>query len=177
MLRIDRDILNIDQVICSNIDLIDFETVKESACVDLCSGGKCNSDELLEEVLKLIYRALSNKSGDRIMDMQNKIFHFAYMMAFRDATMRNAFPRRTNEKDCDEAFHDRKEKIKEHSETIVQSYIDKIIREETVDPLKIMHFYDENYIVLRTPDFNDKTRLLKPGYGLHYLGKEIHFDC
>lgn len=27
MLRIDRDILNIDQVICSNIDLIDFETV------------------------------------------------------------------------------------------------------------------------------------------------------
>lgn len=40
-----------------------------------------------------------------------------------------------------------------------------------------MHFYDENYIVLRTPDFNDKTRLLKPGYGLHYLGKEIHFDC
>ena len=27
MLRIDRDILNIDHVICSNIDLIDFETV------------------------------------------------------------------------------------------------------------------------------------------------------
>ena len=27
MLRIDRDILNIDQVICSNIDLIDFENV------------------------------------------------------------------------------------------------------------------------------------------------------
>ena len=27
MLRIDRDILNIDQVICTNIDLIDFETV------------------------------------------------------------------------------------------------------------------------------------------------------
>ncbi len=30
MLRIDRDILNIDQVICSNIDLIDFETVTRS---------------------------------------------------------------------------------------------------------------------------------------------------
>ena len=27
MLQIDKDILNIDQVICSNIDLIDFKSV------------------------------------------------------------------------------------------------------------------------------------------------------
>ena len=41
------------------------------------------------------------------MNVDNKIFDFAYMMAFRDATMRNAFPRRVGEEDGD--FHDRKE--------------------------------------------------------------------
>lgn len=36
--------------------------------------------------------------------------------------------------------------------------------------VQIMQFYIDNYDVLRTPDFKDTTRFLKPEHGLKYLG-------
>ena len=78
------------------------------------------------------------------MDINNKIFAFAYTMAFRDATMRNAFPRRNNtesERESNEAFHERKDEIKHHSEKTVRAYIDSIISEsnqESYDSLCVI---------------------------------------
>ena len=61
------------------------------------------------------------------MDANNKIFDFAYMMAFRDATMRNAFPRWEEEKNDDGTFHKRKDEIKNYSKPIVQNYINTVV--------------------------------------------------
>lgn len=38
-----------------------------------------------------------------------------------------------------------------------------------IDP-NVIQFYESNYDVLRTPDFDDKSRLLKPTHGIKYLG-------
>ena len=57
-------------------------------------------------------------------------------MAFRDATMRNAFLRRSNA-ESDEAFHERKKSIKLHSEQTVRAYINAIMsgsNQESFDP-------------------------------------------
>lgn len=67
------------------------------------------------------------------MDMNDKVFGFAYMMAFRDATMRNAFPRRDGE--SDKTFQDRKTEIKKHSNQIVHDYIDAIMSGQNTDSL------------------------------------------
>lgn len=42
---------------------------------------------------------------------------------------------------------------------------------------KIIAFYENNYDVLRTPDFNDTTRLLKPEHGIKYLGCKDNKIC
>ena len=55
------------------------------------------------------------------------IFNFAYEMAFRDSTMRNAFKRLDSEKNDINAFWDRKERIKDAAKPIVWNYIDEII--------------------------------------------------
>ncbi len=57
--------------------------------------------------------------------IDKKIFNFAYTMAFRDATMRNAFPRKLDE--SDDSLHTRKDEIKAHSEELVRNYIDALI--------------------------------------------------
>ncbi|SEA56724.1 hypothetical protein SAMN05216349_11725 [Oribacterium sp. KHPX15] len=62
------------------------------------------------------------------MNIDDKTFDFAYIMAFRDATMRNAFPRHSDEKDND--FHTRKRRIKNHSKPIVKNYIDAIMKDD-----------------------------------------------
>lgn len=67
------------------------------------------------------------------MDMNDKVFGFAYMMAFRDATMRNAFPRRDGE--SDKTLQDRKTEIKKHSNQIVHDYIDAIMSGQNTDSL------------------------------------------
>lgn len=41
----------------------------------------------------------------------------------------------------------------------------------------ILDFYEQNYDVLRTPDFKDSTRLLKPGHGIRYLGDSNRKTC
>lgn len=38
-------------------------------------------------------------------------------------------------------------------------------------------YYESNYDILRTPNFVDKTRLLKPEHGLSYLGNPAHKVC
>ena len=55
----------------------------------------------------------------------DKIFDFAYTMAFRDATMRRAFTRRPNEKEV--TFRKRKEEVKQNARKIVKKYTDAII--------------------------------------------------
>lgn len=41
----------------------------------------------------------------------------------------------------------------------------------------VIDFYDNYYDVLRTPDFKNNTRLLKPEHGLKYLGNPKHKTC
>ncbi len=72
------------------------------------------------------------------MDINDKIFDFAYSMAFRDATMRNAFPMFDSEKKRENGtnvFRDRKRKIKDYSKGIVRDYIDEILADKEPDPL------------------------------------------
>lgn len=40
-----------------------------------------------------------------------------------------------------------------------------------------LQFYNQNYDILRTPNFDDETRLLKPQHGLNYLGNKKHKVC
>ena len=60
--------------------------------------------------------------------IQDRIFEFAYDMAFRDATMRKAFPKNG---DSEELFRDRKEKCKDAAKNIVRGYIDDILYSST----------------------------------------------
>lgn len=43
--------------------------------------------------------------------------------------------------------------------------------------LSLLDFYKQNYDVLRTPDFKDSTRLLKPEHGIKYLGNPNQKNC
>lgn len=73
------------------------------------------------------------------MDVNDKIFDFAYMMAFRDATMRKAFPKREDEEADD--FRVRKNKIKDYLKPTVQNYIDAIMnsdKQERPDPFVVI---------------------------------------
>lgn len=47
---------------------------------------------------------------------------------------------------------------------------------ENIDPEQIS-FYESFYDILRTPDFNEKSRLLKPEHGLHYYGSPKNKVC
>lgn len=40
-----------------------------------------------------------------------------------------------------------------------------------------VHYYEKYYVVLRTPDFLDETRLLKPHHGIKYLGNKNNRRC
>lgn len=66
--------------------------------------------------------------------MKEKIFDFAYMMAFRDATMRNAFKRFSAEQNDDGMYHERKQRVKAASRGIVKSYIDEILDADIDSP-------------------------------------------
>ena len=75
------------------------------------------------------------------MNVDDKIFDFAYKMAFHDATMRNAFPRREDEKNDDNKLKLRKEEIKKRSKSIVQDYIDAIMKadgQDKLNPLEVI---------------------------------------
>ena len=82
------------------------------------------------------------------MEINDKIFGFAYMMAFRDATMRNAFPRSRcadseniksiESNQLDEVFHKKKKLIKDYSESIVRDYIDDILSGKNPDTLAVI---------------------------------------
>ena len=72
------------------------------------------------------------------MDAQDMIFEFAYNMAFHDATTRNAFLKRKEEKDDDDAFHKRKAAIRGYSKSSVKSYIDSIKKGDKPDPLMVI---------------------------------------
>lgn len=47
---------------------------------------------------------------------------------------------------------------------------------ETVDPY-VLQYYDSFYDILRTPDFDDKSRLLKPEHGIQTIGSPINKKC
>lgn len=42
---------------------------------------------------------------------------------------------------------------------------------------EIIHYYESFYDVLRTPDFNDKSRLLKPKHGIQVIGNSQNKQC
>ncbi len=56
--------------------------------------------------------------------VDEKVFDFAYSMAFRDATLRKAFPKREGE--SDKEFHERKQRVKRNSKGTVRQYINEI---------------------------------------------------
>lgn len=79
--------------------------------------------------------------------LKDKIFAFAFDMAFRDATMRNAFKRRESEQhkqsdtkevkaEKDELYRQRKEDVKVNARDRVKRYIDEIIDERYPDPIQ-----------------------------------------
>lgn len=57
-------------------------------------------------------------------DVRNKLFEFAYTMAFQDATLRNAFQKWDDE--SEDSFHERKKTIKTNSREYVKNYIDRV---------------------------------------------------
>lgn len=62
--------------------------------------------------------------------IKDKLFEFAYKMAFLDATMRNAFQKWEDE--SEESFHERKKVIRMKSMPIVRDYIDDIFNGKVV---------------------------------------------
>lgn len=87
---------------------------------------------------------MENKSKDvSFKKIQDSVFSFAYTMAFRDATMRNAFQRRDGEDD--DHFHKRKQNIQKKSMEIVRNYIDQIFAEKYPNSIEtIITICDEN---------------------------------
>mgnify|MGYP006988845061 CR=1 FL=1 len=76
--------------------------------------------------------------------IDNKIFNFAYYMAFRDATMRNAYPRFDGEDD--DHYHKRKQRVAEESKDAVQKYIEAIFDNKQPDPRTVIcGICDESY--------------------------------
>jgi len=63
---------------------------------------------------------------------KEKIFEFIYLMAFRDATMRKAFPKRNDE--SEENFKRRKEKAFSEAKGIARDYIDKLVAGVGIKP-------------------------------------------
>lgn len=61
-------------------------------------------------------------------NLDDKLFDFVYTMTFRDATMRKALARKTNESDS--GFHNRKMEVKREARDIVKAYTDAIIDEQ-----------------------------------------------
>jgi len=47
---------------------------------------------------------------------------------------------------------------------------------EKIEP-KILEYYESFYDILRTPDFDDKSRLLKPLHGIHTIGYSQNKKC
>ena len=47
---------------------------------------------------------------------------------------------------------------------------------DNIDPA-VISFYDTFYDILRTPDFNENSRLLKPEHGMHYYGSSKNKVC
>ena len=78
------------------------------------------------------------------MNIDDKIFAFAYTMAFRDATMRNAFLRHEGEDDIH--YHSRKQKVMDLSREPVRKYISGIFYDKKPDPIKtIISICNEQY--------------------------------
>lgn len=63
---------------------------------------------------------------------KEKIFEFIYLMAFRDATMRKAFPKRNDE--SEEKFMSRKEKAFSEAKEIARDYIDRLMAGIEIKP-------------------------------------------
>ena len=78
----------------------------------------------------MIYLYHSEDLGGN-MDKE-KIFEFIYLMAFRDATMRKAFPKRNDE--SEENFKRRKEKAFSEAKGIARDYIDKLVAGVGIKP-------------------------------------------
>lgn len=47
---------------------------------------------------------------------------------------------------------------------------------EKIEP-EILKYYESFYDILRTPDFNSNSRLLKPLHGIHTLGNSKNKKC
>ncbi|MCR5324858.1 MAG: hypothetical protein K6E85_16500 [Lachnospiraceae bacterium] len=64
--------------------------------------------------------------------INDKVFKFAFDMAFRDATLRMAFPRKSGEQNSD--FQKRKEVVRDKDKPIVKNYIDSIFDNGNNEP-------------------------------------------
>ena len=77
---------------------------------------------------------------------QDSLFNFAYKMAFRDATMRKAFPRNEEEKKAedfdnrDTSFSDRKNRIFKGARDEVKKYVDNLMsaEEKILEPIDVI---------------------------------------
>lgn len=75
--------------------------------------------------------------------IQNRMFKFAYTMAFRDATLRTAFQR--NDGELDDEYRERKEKIKTGAYDIVKSYINEIFLEHYPNPVNTIELLCDKF--------------------------------
>lgn len=68
------------------------------------------------------------------MEIKDKIFDFAYELAFRDATMRGAYQlQQENKKVSSNAYEKAKENIREKARDVVKEYVDGIVAGEYPD--------------------------------------------
>ncbi len=78
------------------------------------------------------------------MNVDNNIFDFSYTLAFRDATMRNAYP--SYEGEPDEHYHKRKQRVLKESKEKVRTYIKDIFEGNKPNPIDtIKNICNEQY--------------------------------
>jgi len=119
--------------------------------------------------------------------VKEKIFDFAYTMAFRDATMRRAFSRREGE--SDEELQQRKNEIKKHSNLIVRNYIDSILLgdesvHKKIDPFSIIESLCDEENTNRGFTFGNAQKLVNMTAKYMFLStyadpekRELYKDC
>ena len=78
------------------------------------------------------------------IDIKDKIFDFAYELAFRDATMRKAYQLEESEKIESDAYKNAKAEIKGKAKDIVREYVDRVVEGNKPDFYEYAKKVDES---------------------------------
>ena len=104
-----------------------------------------NKDQICfktQDALDILNNGLIYKYNVR----KDKKFKFAYDMAFKDSTLRNAFVKK-DKSETDLEFQNRKQYIKENAYCIVKKYIDDIFAKKHPDPIIPIKMIAEKFSV------------------------------